>query len=290
VNETNQVHHNDIAAPRASNGVVSKILLGGALAAALGGWWYQSTQVSSVRHELADTQQKMDQLRGQMDTSVAMAKAEVNDSVSKMNEQVAKAQQETQASAARAAMLARQQTAGVMKTLGAKNDELVSQIDQFKKETADQSSKVDETITGIKGDVGSVKGELDQTVADLKRTNGDMGVMSGLIATNAGELQALRQMGERDYIEFTLTRKDQPQQVGTVQLTLKKADVKRNRFTLDVMADDRRVEKRDKNVNEPIQFYTSHARIPYEVVVNQISKDKVTGYLSVPKVKIMAQR
>jgi hypothetical protein len=219
-----------------------------------------------------------------------MAKAEVNESVSRMNEQVAKAQQESQASVARTAALARQQTAGVMKTLGAKNEELVSQIDQFKKETADQSSKVDETLTGIKGDVGNVKSELDQTVSDLKRTSGDMGVMSGLIATNATELQALKQLGEREYIEFSLTRKDQPQKVGTVQLTLKKADVKRNRFTIDVMADDRRVEKKDKNINEPIQFYTSHARIPYEVVVNQISKDKVTGYLAVPKVKIMAQR
>jgi hypothetical protein len=114
--------------------------------------------------------------------------------------------------------------------------------------------------------------------------------MSGLIATNSTELAALRKLGERDYYEFTLPKKSGPQRVGDIQLTLKKADVKRNKFTLDVLADDRRVEKKDKGINEPVQFYMSGTRIPYEVVVNEIRKDQVIGYLSVPKVKIMAKR
>ena len=78
--------------------------------------------------------------------------------------------------------------------------------------------------------------------------------------------------------------------MGGIQLALKKADVKRSRFTMDVIADDRRIEKKDKSLNEPVQFYTSLARTPFEVVVNQIGKDQIRGYVSVPKVKLMASR
>lgn len=282
---------------RPSNGIFTKLLLGGAFAAALGGWWYQSNQVSAVRQQLAGTEQKMDQLRGQMDTSVAMAKAEVNETVAKMNEEVAKSRKVSDAGAARAQAIARQQVAQAVNTLNAKNKELTAALDQMKTEAAEKSTKVDETITGIQGEVGTVKtdvantkSELEKTIADLKRVNGDMGVMSGLIATNSTELQALRQLGERNYYEFTINKSDKVQRVGDIQMQLKKADVKRNRFTVDVIADDRKVEKKDKGMNEPVQFYTSSARIPYEVVVNQISKDRVTGYLSVPKVKIAANR
>jgi hypothetical protein len=111
-------------------------------------------------------------------------------------------------------------------------------------------------------------------------------VMSGLIATNSKELEALKKLGDRDYFEFDLPKSSSPQKVGDIQLALRRADVKRNRFTLEVLADDRRVEKKDKTINEPVQFYTSSTRIPYEIVVNQVRKDHVVGYLSVPKVKL----
>jgi len=100
--------------------------------------------------------------------------------------------------------------------------------------------------------VDTTKTELSQTRADLKSMTGDMGVMSGLIATNSTELATLRKLGEKDYYEFTLPRNGGAQKVGDIQLALKKADVKRNKFTLDVMTDDKRVEKKDKNLNEPV--------------------------------------
>ena len=118
---------------------------------------------------------------------------------------------------------------------------------------------------------------------------GDMGVMSGLIATNSKDLQALRALGERNYYEFTLSKKDQFEEGRRIVLSLKKADPKRNRYTMDVMADDKRVEKRDKTINEPVQLYMTDANQPYEIVINQVDKDKVVGYLSTPKVK-MARR
>jgi hypothetical protein len=113
-----------------------------------------------------------------------------------------------------------------------------------------------------------------------------MGVMSGLIATNSKDLDALRALGERNYFEFDLTKGQGMKKIGDVMLTLKKSDAKRNRYTVDVMADDKRVEKKDKTMNEPVQLYVSGNAQPYEIVVNQVKKDEVVGYLATPKVKV----
>jgi hypothetical protein len=137
----------------------------------------------------------------------------------------------------------------------------------------------------VKSDLSSTKAELDKTIASLKSVSGDLGVQSGLIATNGKELAALKALGERNYFEFNLGKTKQPQRVGDVMLQLKKADQKRNRYTLDITADDKRVEKKDKGVNEPVQFYTSKARQPYEIVVNEVKKDVIVGYLATPKVQ-----
>jgi hypothetical protein len=164
---------------------------------------------------------------------------------------------------------------------------------ELRTEVQEVASTADKRIEGVSTDVASVrtevattKSELEKTIAELKRTNGDMGVMSGLIATNAKELAALRQLGERNYFEFNLGKTKEPQKVGDISLKLRRTDTKRNRYTLEVYADDKKVEKKDKNVNEPVQFYVSKARQPYELVVNQIRKDAVVGYLSTPKVMV----
>jgi len=141
-------------------------------------------------------------------------------------------------------------------------------------------------VSGVKGGVASAQSKLQQTGSDLKRVNGDMGVMSGLIATNPKELAELRELGERDYREFDLKRNDGMQKLGTIQVALDKADPERNRFTLEVLADDKRVEKRDRTINEPVQFHIAGNRQPYEIVVNEVKKDEVVGYLAVPKVRI----
>jgi chromosome segregation ATPase len=214
-----------------------------------------------------------------------------------MNEQVEKARTEALAGSRSAQTAAKRQAGEVLNTLSAKNQELTQQLGQIKEDYTQKSVQVDETLNGIKGEVGNVKTdvsatrtELSATTADLKRALGDMGTMSGLIATNSSELAELRKLGERDYFEFTLAKTSAAQRVGDIQLALKKIDTKRNRFTLDVLADDRRVEKKDRTINEPVQFYTSGARAPYELVVNQIGKNQVVGYLSVPKVKAVAKR
>jgi hypothetical protein len=143
--------------------------------------------------------------------------------------------------------------------------------------------EVSTDVSNVKTEVAATQSELEKTIADLKRTTGDLGVMSGLIATNARELAALKELGERNYFEFSLRKSSRPQRVGDIVVALKRTDVKRNKYTIDLIADDRKIEKKDKNTNEPVQFYLSKARQPYELVVNEIRKDQISGYLAAPK-------
>ncbi len=164
--------------------------------------------------------------------------------------------------------------------------QLSSEISEVKETASAASSGVGEVKTEvgtIKTDFAATKAELDKTIAQLKTVTGDMGVMSGLIATNSKELDALKLLGDRNYFDFNLKKTKAPQRIGDISMQLKKADAKRNRYTVDVVADDKKVEKKDKNLNEPVQFYVSRARQPYELVVNEIRKDQIIGYLATPK-------
>lgn len=158
------------------------------------------------------------------------------------------------------------------------------------KQTADTATTkladVSNDVGTVKTDVQNTKSQLEQTIANLKRAQGELDGHSSLIATNGKELEALKQLGERNYAEFTITKSKQATRVGDVMVELKKVDIKRNRFTITVIADDKSVEKKDRTINEPIQFYTSKARQPDEIVVNSVRKDTIVGYLSTPKVQI----
>ena len=140
-------------------------------------------------------------------------------------------------------------------------------------------------IGNVSTDLGNTKSKLEETVANLKSAKGELDGHSSLIATNGKELDALKQLGERNYSEFTITRSKQPTRVGDVMVELKRADPKRNKFTIAITVDDKTVEKKDRNLNEPIQFYTSKAHQPDEIVVNSVGKNKIAGYLATPKVQ-----
>ena len=158
------------------------------------------------------------------------------------------------------------------------------------KQTAQQVSQVSSAVTDVKTDVGGVKTDVAKTqsdlataVAQLTSMKGDLDGHSTLIARNAQELDVLKHKGDRNYYEFTLV-KGQRKPVGTVSLELKKTDTKHSKFTLVVYADDKEYEKRDKNLNEPLQFYAGKDPVLFEIVVNNVSaKNTVTGYLSSPK-------
>lgn len=164
--------------------------------------------------------------------------------------------------------------------------QLTTQIGEVKDAASSANTKIADVsgeVNTVKGQVSSTKAELEKTIADLKRVTGDLGEHSSLIATNGKELAALRRLGERNYVEFNLAKSKAPQRIGDITMLLKKTDQKRNKYTVEVFADDKRIEKKDKNTNEPVQFYVAKARQPYEIVVNEVGKNIIKGYLSTPK-------
>ena len=138
-------------------------------------------------------------------------------------------------------------------------------------------------IGGVKSDVTATKSDLEATKAKLESLKGDLGIQSGLIATTREDLEFLKHKGDRNYYEFTLNKAKNATPISTVSLQLKKTDQKKGRYTINVLADDRVIEKKDKNMNEPVQFYTGKDHALYELVVFEVGKDKVTGYISTPK-------
>ena len=163
---------------------------------------------------------------------------------------------------------------------------ITAQAEQEKKDVnavAGEVGTVKTDVGGVKTDVAATKASLEATIAKLQNTIGDLGVQSGLIANTRGDLEALKHKGDRQYYEFTLLKGAKSQAFSTVGLQLKKTDPKKGKYTLDVTADDRTIEKKDKNQSEPVQFYTGRAHMLYELVVWTVDKNKVTGYLSAPK-------
>ena len=148
---------------------------------------------------------------------------------------------------------------------------------------AGEVGSVKTDVGGVKTDVASTRAALEETKAQLQRTMGDLGVQSGLIANTRGDLEVLKHRGDRQYYEFTLLKGAKPQAISTVALQLKKTDPKKGKYTLTVNADDKAIEKKDKNQSEPVQFYTGRDHMLYELVVWTVDKNKITGYLSTPK-------
>jgi DNA repair exonuclease SbcCD ATPase subunit len=138
-------------------------------------------------------------------------------------------------------------------------------------------------VGGVKTDVATTRSDLEATKAQMQSMKGDEGVMSGLIATNHDQLEVLKHKGDRTYVEFTLTKGAKPTLLSPIKLKLEKVDVKHARFNLVVSSDDRDIEKKDKTIDEPVQFYSGKDPVLFELVVNSIDKNKVSGYLSMPK-------
>jgi hypothetical protein len=178
---------------------------------------------------------------------------------------------------------ARSLTQTIRKEQKTSDERLVAQIGQVKQESETKIGQVSTELGGAKTDIESTKKDLEATKSKLEHSVGDMGVMSGLIARNREDLEELKRRGERNIFEFDLRKSKTPQKVGPIQLKLQKVDTKRYKYTMVVYADDKTIEKKDKTVNEPVQFYVKGAHGPYEVVVFEVSKDRTTGYLSTPK-------
>ena len=251
-------------APSEGMSMTAKILLGvAALYVAVSGFFFYSLndKISSLQAQQTaleqQQQKKMNELNAQMKADRETLASQVGMTEKELN---ARSSELRRSQAAAESRLVQQQTAVSTVVSGVQTD-----------------------VTAVKSDVALTKSDLEATKAKLEHAIGDLGLQSGLIAHTRDELDALKHRGDRNYYEFTLRKGKDRMPVSTISLQLRKTDAKKNKYTLDVLADDRTIEKKDRNIFEPCQFYTGRDHMLYELVVNDIRKDQISGYLSTPK-------
>jgi len=245
-----------------------------ALLAAVGAlvWCYTlQSHLSTTEQKLVTQGQRNTELQAKLDATNARLRATsetLGQSVGMTQRQIELRTQSILATQKAESARLEQQQVATSKEIGAVSNDVAS---------------VKTDVGGVKTDVAATKSDLETTKSQLNRVVGDAGVMSGLIATNHGELEELKHRGDRNYYEFTLQKGAKPTLLSTIKLQAKKVDEKRSRYTLVVSADDRNIEKKDRNLDEPVQFYTGKDPVLYELVVNSIEKNRISGYLSTPK-------
>jgi len=242
------------------------LLIAALLVVAVAGYGFYSTHIAmeKMTADLAGSQAQVKELENRMQTAEAEEETlaqQAGMTKKELAQRTAQLQAEQKAAAAR---LEKEQQAQISAVSG-------------------DIAGVKTDVGGVKTDVASTKADLEATKAKLQSTVGDLGVQSGLIATTRSDLEALKHRGDRNYYEFTLLKGAKPQPVSTVSLQLKKTDPKKAKFTLNVTSDDKTIEKKDRNVAEPIQFYSGRDHLLFELVIWSVDKSKATGYLSTPK-------
>ncbi len=231
---------------------------------------------SRMSQDLAEQQKQNKVLTAQLD----QANTRIADLKSKMEittQRVGLTQSELAQAKSRAESIRKEQQASDQK--------LTAQLGQVQKESEEKIGAVATEVGGAKKDIEATKSDLEATKGKLERSLGDMNVMSGLIARNRDDLEDLKRRGDRNYYEFTLQKSKSAQRVGPVQMSLNKTDPKKAKYTLTVVADDKTIEKKDKTSGEPVQFYVKgiSRMAPYEIVVFDVGKNQITGYLATPK-------
>jgi cell division protein FtsB len=264
-------HYEDTGTPRWI--AVLFVVLFVALAA-VGFFGY--TSQSRLSQELAKNEDANKQLIQRLDQANASL-ADLKGHIEVTEEKLGLTQAELAKAKSRAESIRKDQLAADQK--------FSSQLTEAQKQADEKIGAVATDLGGAKKDLETTRNDLETTKGNLARMQGDEGVMSGLIARNHDDLEDLKRRGERNYYEFTVPKTKNAQRVGPVQISLNKVDPKKSKYTMTVFADDKSIEKRDKTAGEPVQFYMKGAArmSPYEIVVFEVSKNQITGYLSTPK-------
>ena len=264
-------HYEDTGTPRWI--AVLFVVLFVALAA-VGFFGY--TSQSRLSQELAKNEDANKQLIQRLDQANASL-ADLKGHIEVTEEKLGLTQAELAKAKSRAESIRKEQLAADQK--------FSSQLTEAQKQADEKIGAVATDLGGAKKDLETTRNDLETTKGNLARMQGDEGVMSGLIARNHDDLEDLKRRGERNYYEFTIPKTKNAQRVGPVQISLNKVDPKKSKYTMTVFADDKSIEKRDKTAGEPVQFYMKGAArmAPYEIVVFEVSKNQITGYLSTPK-------
>lgn len=281
-----------------SGGGVKIPILFGAVLALIGASVYLFYQLSQVRNELAQTRESLSGEIAKMYETSTVTTQTARRNYEKLEKDTQHELDKARAQAAQLSGQAKDAAEKHAEELAAKltkiQDDQAKQISsvstevsQAKTDLSAANSKIEGVNTevgGVKTDLAKNKAETEKLISQMKSAQGDLGMQSGLIATNGKELAALRELGERNYVEFKIAKSKAPQKVGDVSVLLKNCDPKKNKYTIELIADDKATEKKDRSINEPVQFLMAKARQPYELVVNDIKKDVITGYVSIPKV------
>jgi hypothetical protein len=267
-------------------------LLFGLVAALIAGNVYSVLQLNSVKEDLTKTKDLLAAEISRVQEATSVTTQTHRRNVDTLRDQLVEARRQANAAAGQAKLDAIRRTEELTQALAREQEkskqEVKAEISQVKEVANTATTRIGEVSTEVgtvKSDLGAARTELETTIANLKRVTGDLSEHGSLIATNSTELQALKALGERNYFEFRLGKTKEPQRVGDIAVVLKRADMKKNRYTIELLVDDKRVEKKDKTINEPVQFLTMKARQPYEIVVNEVKKDQIAGYLATPKVQ-----
>jgi hypothetical protein len=257
--------------------------------ALVGGFaFYQNTQLQDVRRDLGASQKDVSALR----TSVAGVSDEARKQIDNLRGQLVNTQQQSAEVLTRAQVAAKRRADAAVAKLDKQQAERVAALDAQLNEVKESSALASTRLAGVTNDVSAVqtdvadtKSRLDKSIGELQSVRGDLGVMSGLVATNSKEIETLRKLGDRNIYEFNLAKAAGMEKVGDISLRVTKTNARRNQYSVLLSADDKLIEKKDKTTNEPVQFYViSKARQPYEIVVNEVGKNTIKGYLATPKI------
>jgi chromosome segregation ATPase len=160
----------------------------------------------------------------------------------------------------------------------------LSKVEQSTDETSARLNGISNEVGGVRDTLESVRADASRNIDELQHARGDVSELKNGIATNSRQIETLRELGDKQIVEFNLTKSAGLQRVGDIKVKLDRTDEKRNTFTLEIAADDKVVEKRDRTINEPVEFFVSSKPAhPYELVVNEVGKNTVKGYLATPK-------
>ncbi len=250
-------------------------------------------RITKMEDQIATLEKNSQVVESSLSGQVSRLKSEVSGT----KEAVGDTQEELQKTAAQIKAEGQRTKAELSQQLANKADasQVEAQVQAAKSEADTKIGKVSTEVGGVKTDVVQVRSDLESTRRDLEGTQRQLvdvrDTLSAAVAKNTTELAQLRLKGERDYVEFVLPKKDEQVKVEDIRLILTKTDQKKGKYSLKILADDSQLEKKDRLINEPIQFLVGQNRVRYEIVVNWVQKNKAGGYLSIPKDKnISAER
>ena len=156
------------------------------------------------------------------------------------------------------------------------------QLSELKSASDSRFGAVNQDVSKVKTDVEATRKALEgarREIVDVRAT------LTQQIARNKDELKQLRLKGERNFYEFDIQKKKGFALVGDIRIGVTKTNRRRQRYNVRIVVDDNTLEKKRRTINEPVQFLVGPTKLRYELVVNEVRRNRIIGYLSVPKDK-----